>query len=295
MENTPRHMRLQRPAPTRRALVRAGVLALGAGLAGDRGASAPAPTPQALPPLPLPSAGQVPPAQVLPSRADIVGAFAGQIPHYWGLEPPGAVLRLPPGTPGVALTIDFCGGPGGSDVDQALLAALRERHIPATLFLNARWIEANSETARQLAADPLFELANHGTTHRPLSTNGKSAYGIAGTQSTGEVYDEVMNNFAVLTQLTGVRPRFFRPGTAFFDEIAAQIVGRLGHTPTGFSINADGGATYPAATVAREATKARPGDIIICHGNRPRGGTAQGMAQALDTILKNGIPFVHLP
>jgi peptidoglycan/xylan/chitin deacetylase (PgdA/CDA1 family) len=40
--------------------------------------------------------------------------------------------------------------------------------VPATLFVNARWIEANPRQFRQLAADPLFEIANHGTEHRPL-------------------------------------------------------------------------------------------------------------------------------
>ncbi|WP_311381089.1 polysaccharide deacetylase family protein [Arthrobacter sp. ISL-85] len=224
----------------------------------------------------------------------MVKAFGGKTPAYWGLEAPGALARLAPGTQGIAVTVDFCGGANGSEFDQGLIAVLRERHVPATLFLNSRWIAANPATARQLAADPLFELANHGTTHRPLSTTGKSAYGIPGTQDAGEVYDEVMGNDAAMTQLTGTRPRFLRSGTAFFDEVAIQIVSALGVTPVAFSINADGGATYPAATVAREAAKAGPGDIIICHGNHPHGGTAQGMAQALDTLAARGAPFIHL-
>lgn len=224
----------------------------------------------------------------------MVNAFGGRTPIYWGLEAPGALSRLAPGTPGIAVTVDFCGGPSGSDFDRGLIGVLRERHVPATLFLNSRWIAANAATARELAADPLFELANHGTAHRPLSTTGKSAYGIPGTQDVGEVYDEVMGNDTKLTQLTGTRPRYFRSGTAFFDDIAVQVVNALQITPVAFSVNADGGATYPAATVAREASKARPGDIIICHGNHPRGGTAQGMAQALDTLAARGAPFLHL-
>lgn len=230
-----------------------------------------------------------------PSRGDVINAFGGRNPRYWGLEAPGALTRLAPGTPGIAVTVDFCGGPGGNDIDQALLTALRERRVPATLFLNSRWIAANLGAARQLAADPLFELANHGTSHRPLSTTGKSAYGIPGTQNAGEVYDEVMTNDATLTQLTGARPRYFRSGTAYLDDVATQIIGALGLTPTGFSINADGGATYPAATVAREAAKARTGDIIICHGNHPGAGTAEGMARALDSLTTRGTPFVNLP
>jgi hypothetical protein len=80
----------------------------------------------------------------------------------------------------------------GNSADQALLAALRQQHIPATLFLNSRWITANQALAKELAADSLFELANHGASHGPLSVTGRSAYGIPGTRNPGEVYDEIM-------------------------------------------------------------------------------------------------------
>jgi peptidoglycan/xylan/chitin deacetylase (PgdA/CDA1 family) len=53
---------------------------------------------------------------------------------------------------------------------------LHER-VPATLFINARWIKANPRNFRQLAADPLFEIGNHGIEHRALSVIGRSAYG----------------------------------------------------------------------------------------------------------------------
>lgn len=230
-----------------------------------------------------------------PSRADVVAAYGKHQARYWGLEAPGVVTKLPPAAQGIALTFDFCGGPGGSGYDQALLDTLRQRHIPATLFLNSRWITANPATARQLAADPLFELANHGTSHKPLSTTGNNAYGIPGTRNAGEVYDEVMPNDLTLTGITGARPRYFRPGTAYMDDVAVEILHALGVRPAGFSINGDGGATYPAAVVAKEIGKARPGDVVICHGNHPNGGTAEGVAHALDKLLAAGMSFTHLP
>jgi peptidoglycan/xylan/chitin deacetylase (PgdA/CDA1 family) len=314
MKEAPRHLKAPDTHPGRRAFLLAALLSTAAALPGSQehprpGRTAPAVSPSNAPlepqspvsapvdPAPVdvaPPAQVIPGPQLPPSRTDVVKAFSGRVPSYWGLEAPGALTRLAPGTQGIAVTIDFCGGTNGSDVDQRLLSVLRERRVPATLFLNSRWIAANPAASRQLAAEPLFELANHGTTHRPLSTTGKSAYGIPGTQDTGQVYDEVMANDATLSQLTGTRPRFFRSGTAFLDDVAVQIIGALGVTPVGFSINADGGATYPAGTVAREAAKARPGDIIICHGNHPRGGTAEGMAQALDAVATRGTRFIHL-
>ncbi|MDQ0770586.1 peptidoglycan/xylan/chitin deacetylase (PgdA/CDA1 family) [Pseudarthrobacter defluvii] len=236
-----------------------------------------------------------PSAASVPSRAQILDTFGKRQARYWGLEAPGVLTRLPPGAQGIALTFDFCGGSGGNGYDQALLDTLRQRRVPATLFLNSRWITANAATARQLAADPLFEVANHGTSHKPLSTTGNTAYGIPGTRNAGEVYDEIMPNDGILANITGKRPRYFRPGTAYMDDVAVDILGAVGVKAAGFSINGDGGATFPAAVVAKEVGRARAGDVVICHGNHPHGGTAEGVMQALDKLLTAGMSFIHLP
>ncbi|MFD2361167.1 MULTISPECIES: polysaccharide deacetylase family protein [unclassified Arthrobacter] len=309
--STPRHMRRDGKGPGRRAVLLAAVMTLSAAVpdlepqrnrqrdeAGAPDGLAQAPADDSTARIMDGAPGtesqrqQAPPA---PSRTDIINTYGAHGARYWGLEAPGVLARLPAGTPGIALTFDFCGGPGGNGYDQALLDTLRQRHVPATLFLNSRWISANPATARQLAADPLFELANHGTSHKPLSTTGNSAYGIPGTRNAGEVYDEIMPNDAGMADLTGARPRYFRPGTAYMDDVAADILRALGVRPAGFSLNGDGGATFPAAVVAREVGRARAGDIVICHGNHPGGGTAEGVRQALDKLLAAGNSFQHLP
>ena len=208
---------------------------------------------------------------------------------------PGSLTRLPPRHAGVALTFDFCGGADGMAPTWPSLPSLRQQHIPATLFLNSRWITANQALAKHLAGDPLFELANHGTSHRPLSVTGRSAYGIPGTRNPGEVYDEIMDNDARLTELTGDRPRYFRPGTAYLDDVSAEIVRSLGLIPVGFTINGDAGATFPAATVTREISRARATDIVIAHGNHPAGGTSPGLKRALAIMKDRREIFLTLP
>lgn len=229
------------------------------------------------------------------TRHEVTSIFAGHAPSYWGLQAPGVLTRLPSTAGGVALTFDFCGGRGGSGADLALLAVLRRQEVPATLFLNSRWITAHPNLTRDLAGDPLFELANHGTSHRPLSVSGRSAYGIPGTRSPGEVYDEIISGNARLADLTGRSPLYFRPGTAYLDEVSAEIVRALGLIPAGFSINGDGGATFPSATVTREISRARAGDIVIAHGNHPASGTARGLERALSVMKDRGDTFLPLP
>ena len=96
------------------------------------------------------------------------------------------------------------------------------------MFVNARWIEANPRTFQRLAADPLFEIANHGTEHRPLSVNGRSAYGLAGTSSVANVVDEVAVNQQLITKLTGTRLRSFAQARRTTTTSAVRIVNDLG-------------------------------------------------------------------
>lgn len=229
------------------------------------------------------------------SRAEIVARFGHAVPHTWGFDAPGVVHKLPiAGKREIALTFDACGGRGGSGYDRALIDFLRAHDVPATLFLNSRWIEANPAVFRKLATEPLFEIANHGTRHRPLSVMGRSAYGIPGTRNAGEVYDEIAGNRAELTRLLGSPPRFFRSGTAYCDEVAARIVTALGERFVSFSVNGDAGATFTPEQVRTTVASAPAGSIVICHMNHPEGGTARGIAAAVPRLLTTGHTFIRL-
>ncbi|MFJ4025999.1 polysaccharide deacetylase family protein [Paenarthrobacter sp. NPDC089989] len=227
-----------------------------------------------------------------PGREQILAEFSALRPKEWGLHVTGVVDNSPGRQ--VALTFDACGGPGGAGCDQRLLATLRSLRVPATLFVNSRWLAANPALAADLAAEPLFELANHGTRHLPLSVSGRAAYGITGTASVADAYDELTGNQAALHSLTGKWPRFFRPGTAYYDDVAAAMTRRLRMLPVNFTINGDGGATFPPATVAAEVGKAKAGDIVISHFNRPASGTAEGYARVLPRLLDGGTTFAQL-
>ena len=228
------------------------------------------------------------------TRAQIESQYAAIAPLTWGLDVPGVVTRLQGAGRAVALTFDACGGPGGHGFDAALIGFLRQEQIPATLFLNARWIDANPGIFGDLAADPLFDIANHGTRHLPLSVRGQSAYGIRGTRSVGEVYDEVAGNARKLRGLVGHPMRLFRSGTAHYDDVATQIVHDLGEQVIGFEVNGDGGATFTPQQVAGALDTVRPGSIVIAHMNQPGHGTAAGMRAALPTLRGAGYRFVHV-
>ncbi len=248
---------------------------------------------------PAPAAPTVPPSAspsspVGPTREDVVARYAGVAPAAFGLDVPGVVNRLPTSERVVALTFDACGGARGSGYDAALIEALRSTGTPATLFLNQRWISAHPDLAAELAADPLFELANHGTAHLPLSVRGTAAYGIPGTAGPGEVFDEISGNRRTLTEVTGAAPRFFRSGTAHYDDVAVRIAGELGETVVNFDVNGDAGATFGPRQVTAALQSLTAGSIVIGHMNQPAGGTADGVAAALPRLAADGFRFVRL-
>lgn len=211
-------------------------------------------------------------------------------PTQWGTALPGIASSFAAAGRQIALTFDACDGA----CDDALLNTLQSNSVPAALFFNSRWIDANPDRARQLAATPLFEIGNHGTRHVPLSVTGRSAYGIVGTRSADEVVNEVWTNHQRLTALTGRPPIWFRPGTAYYDDVAVQIVHELGEQPLGFTVNGDDGATASAATVRSNVMGAALGSIVIAHMNHPASGTHVGFADAIPAMQAAGWQFVSL-
>lgn len=221
--------------------------------------------------------------------------YAGRVPQAFGTSLRGIVETVPvtPGWRTIALTFDACGGPSGSAVDQGLIDALREHAVPATLFLSATWIDANPEATRNLAADPLFRLENHGTRHLPLSVNGQAAYGIAGTATPAEAIAEIDGNRALLAEY-GVDSTWFRSGTAHYDNVAVHIARERGVQIAGYSVNGDAGATAAAGQVASTIMHAPDGAIVLAHMNHPSSGTGPGVRRALEQLRGDAVRFTFL-
>ncbi|WZY01388.1 polysaccharide deacetylase family protein [Bacillus sp. FSL W7-1360] len=215
-------------------------------------------------------------------------------PSEWGETVTGVKTKLATTNQVIALTFDACGGEYGSDVDEALLDFLLDEQIPATLFVNERWIEHNYERFLALAADPLFQIENHGTAHKPLSVTGQSAWGITGTASITEAFFEVAQNHNRIVSETGRAPTAFRSGTAYYDDVSVEMVTSLGLNVVNYNVLGDAGATYSAAQVQEALLEATPGSIALLHMNQPESGTADGVKAAVLLLKERGFSFVLL-
>ena len=222
--------------------------------------------------------------------------YRGRAPIKWGEHFPGIVDTLHPdrnpqeASRTLALTLDACEG----GTDMRIIALLREHAVPATIFVTNRWLRRNAAVAADLATDPLFSIAAHGKQHKPASVNGKAAYGIAGTKSIPHLVEEVEDNARAIAALAGERPRWFRSGTAHYDDVAVDIIADLGLAVAGYAVSADQGASLPAREVTRRLLRAPDLAVILLHLNHPESGTFQGLASAIPAMLEQGVMFVKL-
>lgn len=233
---------------------------------------------------------------IAPGSQDvIIKRYQGVPPRQWGEKISGVVYRLDTEEKVIALTFDLCGGSGAANgYDQDLVQCLQDLEIPATFFVSGQWIDANPELFRRLAGNRQFEIGSHGLRHKPLSVTGKQAYGIKGTEDLTAVIREVDDNGQKIAVLTGVKPRFYRSGTNYYDEVAVVAVRDMGYTTVGYNVLGDAGATFNEAQVKQALLGARPGSIVLLHGNHPEGATAEGVKAALPLLRQEGFRFVKL-
>jgi peptidoglycan/xylan/chitin deacetylase (PgdA/CDA1 family) len=232
--------------------------------------------------------------QEIQMRERIVSTFSGKSPKEWGEIVSGVKTRLKTDQRVVALSFDACGGQRGNGYDAKLINYLKRGKIPAALFISGRWIDANRDIFKELAKNPLFEIENHGLSHKPCSANGRSVYGIEGTKSVDEIFDEIEENAIKIETLTGRKPRYYRPGAAYCDEICVEVANALGYEVVNFSVLGDTGVTYSKSQVKEALLNAPPSSIVLLHMNQPEGETAEGLIEAVPELKKRGFKFVKL-
>lgn len=219
--------------------------------------------------------------------------FASQ--NEWGDSLSGVIKTIPnPKNEKIlALSLDLCGGKTDG-FDERLVEFLEKNDIKATFFVSYQWIKKYPKYFERIYKNPLFEIENHGTKHKPASVDGKSIYGLKGTKNLAELSDEINKNANLIAQITLKRPKFYRSGGAYYDKGAIKQIYKMGFKPIGFSILADGGATFSANRIKKEILKSKNGDIIIAHANRPQKQTAQGLILGISILRANGFEFVRL-
>jgi len=226
-------------------------------------------------------------------KENIIDMFEGVTPRDWGENIDGVITELNTEDNVVALTFDACDGTPDS-YDEELINFLIEEDVPATLFIGGQWIKENLEEFEKLADHPLFEIANHGYNHKPLSVTGEQAYHIKGTENLEEAFDEVFKNQMLIHKLTGEEPKYFRSGTAYYDDISVKMLQELGLKAVNYNVLGDAGGTFTSEQIISGFETAEAGSIFLFHMNQPHSDIATGVKEGIMILKEKGYDFVQL-
>jgi peptidoglycan/xylan/chitin deacetylase (PgdA/CDA1 family) len=229
-------------------------------------------------------------------KSNIIEKFKTVKAGNFGEFTPGIMTKIVSPKKMVALTFDACGGPTGSGFDSALIGYLKKEKIKATLFVSGLWIEKNDSLFRTLCAEPLFEIENHGLSHRPCSVTVRSRYGIAGTDSVVAVFDEIELNARQIEFYANKKPAFYRPAAAAADEGCVSIARELKEKVITYDVlSGDAVPGVEAEVIAKNiVNKTKPGSIIIMHMNHPERNGFEALLKAVPELRKQGYAFVRL-
>lgn len=203
------------------------------------------------------------------------------------------VLRLQPqsGPRRVAVTLDAC--PGHFDPRVANL--LVERKIPATIFITAIWMRMNPEGLAFFLKHPdVFTLENHGARHLPPVLGTRRIYGLEVAGSWPAIQAEIEGGAEAVYKVTGRRPAWYRGAAGLYTPSVVPRIQTAGMRVAGYSLNSDGGASFPAALVEARIRAARDGDVIEGHINQPKRASGAGIAAGLAALQGDGVRFVRL-
>jgi len=224
----------------------------------------------------------------LPALVFLTAAFVSGAAVAGDVEPR---LTLPKGDAAIALTFDACSGA----VDHRILDELIADRVPATIFVTHRWLKRNAETVAVLKANAdLFEIENHGDQHIPAITDRATLFGLATAGTLEAVAAEVTGGAEAVFAAFGTSPHWYRDAGARYSRDAIELVGTMGYQIAGYSLNADVGASLPAAAVKKRIASAKPGDVIISHINHPERPSGEGVAEGIRLLVQKGVRFQRL-
>ncbi len=174
--------------------------------------------------------------------------------------------------------------------NESIIDYLNETNTKATLFLTGMWIEQYPEATRELANNPLFELANHSYSHPGFAGE---CYGLAPVGQFSK--QEEMEKTQRLLASYGIYSRYFRfPGGCANPEDVA-LANQLGLTVVHWDVvGGDGFETDRQRIIDNVLNNTQNGSIIVLHmqGGPLAPETGFVLPRLIQTLKNEGYIFV---
>jgi len=158
----------------------------------------------------------------------------------------------------------------GAERTLPLLDVLQKHGVRATFFLPSFWAEEHPLVAREIAARG-HELGLDSATHPHMTSLGME-----------DIRRELLENYRVLQEVTGARPRLFRPPYGEYNDRVIQTAESEGFVTVGWNLDARNRKREgePALLIVRRVLQSvEPGDIIVFDCN------SESTQAAVDVVL----------
>lgn len=182
----------------------------------------------------------------------------------------------------VWLTFDACGGKFDWETAQFLV----DNNLKSSIFVTSIWIKNNYEAVAFIIKNKdIFTVENHGNSHKGAFISREKVFGVPGVTK-----DELLSEFQLAQDLIEKTfkqtPVWYRGATALYDKESLDILRSKEILIAGYTIAGDMGGKATSNQIHSAISKARAGDIILMHINKPKSNVSKGLKKSLEYLKK---------
>lgn len=144
----------------------------------------------------------------------------------------------------------------GADKTREIMSVCDSYGIKATFFLVGFWIEKYPDMVKEIYNNG-FEIGIHSNTHPDMTKLSKA-----------QITEELTTNIKLVEDLTGFRPKLFRPPYGYYNNALIEVCDGLGLSCIEWSVDSLDWKGLSASELAGRVTgKVENGSIVLFHNN----------------------------
>ncbi len=144
----------------------------------------------------------------------------------------------------------------GADKTRDIMTICETYDVKATFFLVGFWIEKYPDMVKEIY-NRGFEIGIHSNTHPDMTKLTKH-----------KVYEELEINIKLIEDLTGFRPKLFRPPYGYYNNQLIDVCEDLGLSCIEWDVDSLDWKGLSANAIAdRVISKAKKGSVVLFHNN----------------------------
>lgn len=177
--------------------------------------------------------------------------------------------------------------------NKEIVDILRQKNIPATIFITGLWAEKYPKVTKELFDDPLFEIANHSYSHPGFTS---TCFGLPRIPVWGKDQEFVKSQEAI-KKITGIYPKYFRFPGGCRNQSDIDLANKHGLTVVGWDAASNDSFNNNLDSIIHNVeTKTQNGSIILFHfnGNKNAPLTAPALLTSIKYLQSKGYQFVKL-